>query len=51
MSVPAPINVDSLFSVKGMVALVTGGGTGTHRDPCPILKSAQTNNSSIKASA
>lgn len=24
----APINVESLFSVKGMVALVTGGGTG-----------------------
>lgn len=24
-----PINVESLFSVKGMVALVTGGGTGT----------------------
>jgi len=25
----APINVENLFSVKGMVALVTGGGTGT----------------------
>jgi len=24
----APINVESLFSVKGLVALVTGGGTG-----------------------
>ncbi|SPQ26859.1 e6bdad27-c5aa-431f-b837-c7bc8fb3779a [Thermothielavioides terrestris] len=28
MAAPAPINVEGLFSVKGMVALITGGGTG-----------------------
>jgi hypothetical protein len=25
---PPPIDVEGLFSVKGLVALITGGGTG-----------------------
>lgn len=29
MATPAPLNVEDLFSVKGLVALITGGGTGT----------------------
>ena len=28
MTAPPPISVESLFSVKGLVALITGGGTG-----------------------
>ncbi|KAL2021286.1 hypothetical protein VTK56DRAFT_7365 [Thermocarpiscus australiensis] len=28
MATPAPVNVQDLFSVKGLVALITGGGTG-----------------------
>lgn len=46
MTTAGPLNPENLFSVKGVVALITGGGTGrtTTTTPPPTPSNAEIEN-------